>query len=80
MEVICMYNYAKQIVLEGSLSCYINEKKIREYQSGDIFGELALLYNSPRAATIITEKDTILYALDRQTFNFIVKNASMKKR
>ncbi len=65
---------------EGNLSCYKNEVKVRDYKSGDAFGELALLYNAPRAATIKTDSDCILYSLDRQTFNHIVKDASMKKR
>ncbi len=65
---------------EGNLSCFKNEVKLRDYKSGDAFGELALLYNAPRAATIKTDSDCILYSLDRQTFNHIVKDASMKKR
>ena len=45
-----------------------------------MFGELALLYNAPRAATITADKDSSLWALDRQTFNHIVKDASQRKR
>ena len=44
------------------------------------FGELALLYNTPRAATIIAKTDGNSWFLDRQTFNFIVKEAASKKR
>jgi len=43
---------------------------------GDVFGELALLYNAPRAATIKGESDGQLWVLDRGTFNNIVKDAS----
>jgi cAMP-dependent protein kinase regulator len=39
-----------------------------------------LLYNSPRAATIIAKTDCILWNLDRETFNNIVKEAAVKKR
>ena len=53
---------------------------LRVYESGDAFGELALLYNAPRAATIKSIEDGILFALDRETFNHIVKDASAKKR
>lgn len=56
------------------------EKKLRDYQPGEAFGELALLYNAPRAATIRASEDSTLFALDRQTFNNIVKNASKKNR
>lgn len=41
---------------------------------------MALLYNSPRAASIKAKTDSILFALDRSTFNHIVKDAASKKR
>ena len=47
---------------------------------GESFGELALLYNAPRAASIQAKTDSILFALDREAFNNIVKDAAMKKR
>lgn len=55
-------------------------RKLKVYQSGEAFGELALLYNAPRAATIIALTDSILLALDRGTFNNIVKKSAVKKR
>jgi cAMP-dependent protein kinase regulator len=39
-----------------------------------------LLYNTPRAASIISNEDSVLYALDRDCFNAIVKDASIKRR
>ena len=54
---------------------------VRSYKPGDYFGELALLYNAPRAATIKAIKDNVvLYSLDRLTFNHIVKDSAMKRR
>jgi cAMP-dependent protein kinase regulator len=41
---------------------------------------LALLYNSPRAATVKARTDCILWLLDRETFNHIVKEAAQRKR
>jgi cAMP-dependent protein kinase regulator len=38
------------------------------------------LYNSPRAATVRAKTDCILWLLDRETFNYIVKDAAQKKR
>lgn len=64
----------------GTLSCHKiidgASKFLKEYGSGDVFGELALLYNAPRAATIKAESDGLLWVLDRNTFNHIVKDAS----
>lgn len=41
---------------------------------------MALLYNAPRAATIIADNDCLLWCLDRETFNHIVKDSSRNRR
>ena len=77
----CLY-----IVETGSLSCFKilqngENNFLCNYGPGDAFGELALLYNCPRAASIICSSDEcILWALDRETFNQIVKTAAQNKR
>lgn len=54
---------------------------MKEYQPGESFGELALLYNAPRAATIICKSEICeLWSLDRNTFSYIIKSAVQKKR
>jgi cAMP-dependent protein kinase regulator len=53
---------------------------LKTYQPGEAFGELALLYNAPRAATIVAKTDSVCWELDRATFNHIVKDAAQKKR
>lgn len=53
---------------------------LKTYVNGESFGELSLLYNAPRAATIRAKTDSLLWALDRGTFNNIVKGAAIKKR
>jgi len=66
------------------MSCtkVINGKEtfLKKYGSADVFGELSLLYNAPRAATIQADSECQLWVLDRNTFNNIVKEASQNKR
>jgi cAMP-dependent protein kinase regulator len=38
------------------------------YKAGDYFGELALLKNEPRAASIIAKTDLKLASIDRESF------------
>lgn len=53
---------------------------LKNYEPGEVFGELALLYNAPRAATITATEPSVCFSLDRNTFNHIVKNASIQQR
>lgn len=56
------------------------ETKLLTYNPGDSFGELSLLYNTKRAATVKAKTDCVLWMLDRQTFNYIVKDSAVRKR
>lgn len=46
---------------------------LKTYIPGESFGELALLYNAPRAASVFAKTDCICWVLDRDTFNHVVK-------
>lgn len=56
------------------------ERYLKTYSHGEAFGELALMYNAPRAATIVCKQPGTLYTLDRITFSQVVKQAAFKKR
>lgn len=50
-------------------------------EAGGSFGELALMYNAPRAATIISaEAHCVLWALDRMTFRRILMESTFQRR
>lgn len=72
------------IVDSGRLDVLIKidgeEKKVSTYDNTGSFGELALMYDTPRAATIVATEECILWALDRTTFRQLVMLTTMKKR
>jgi len=73
------------VVQEGQMDCYKKQpdgedKLVKECKAGDAFGELALLYNCPRAASVKAHDRCVLWQLDRETFNHIVRNSACKRR
>lgn len=53
---------------------------VKQCSSGDVFGELALLYNCPRAAGVYARDSCVCWKLDRETFNHVVRDAAVKRR
>ncbi|EDW08636.1 cAMP-dependent protein kinase type II regulatory subunit isoform X2 [Drosophila mojavensis] len=68
------------VIESGIYKVYINDKHISTYTHTGLFGELALLYNMPRAATVQAETVGLLWAMDRQTFRRILLKSAFKKR
>lgn len=81
------------IVEKGEFDIFVNKTgmmqpgkagygdKVSTIGPGGSFGELALMYNAPRAATIMTTgRDSILWALDRVTFRRILMENTFKRR
>ncbi|KAJ3338062.1 hypothetical protein HDU83_008338 [Entophlyctis luteolus] len=76
------------VVESGQLDVFVKKPhmssgrgdKVWSYSAGGCFGELALMYNAPRAATVVSVSDCILWALDRITFRSILMNHTAQKR
>ena len=81
------------VVEKGSFDVYVNSSgslepgpagmgdKVATIEPGGSFGELALMYNAPRAATVISaEAGSTLWALDRITFRRILMDSTFQRR
>jgi cAMP-dependent protein kinase regulator len=65
------------VIIRGSVDIFVNnELVVASLSKGNSFGELALLYDAPRAATVkVSEKGPAgLWRLDRLTFKNILVN------
>ena len=67
------------ILERGLLEVIVNDKAKRELKTGDGFGELALLYNAPRSASVKCLEQCHLWAIDRNTFRRAVEEMITKE-
>ena len=73
------------VIESGSFHVFVSRNgkpaiKVCDYGPGGSFGELALMYNAPRAATVTATSDSVVWALDRVTFRRILMENTNKKR
>ena len=72
------------VISEGKYDIYVkdgkNDKLVAQLDGKGSFGELALMYNCPRAATIIAKSDGKLWCLDQAAFRKIIVTAQAKTR
>ncbi|KAF7255978.1 hypothetical protein EG68_07136 [Paragonimus skrjabini miyazakii] len=72
------------IIESGTYDIYVKIEdqltKVTQYIDKGSFGELALMYNTPRAATIRAVTEGVLWAMTRETFRSIVLSKAFKKR
>ena len=55
-------------------------RKVAECTPGKSFGELALMYGHPRAATVLAIEPSTLWSVDRITFRTIILKAAHRRR
>ena len=55
-------------------------RRVATLRDGQSFGELALMYFAPRAATIRAVADTVLWVMDRVTFRALLVGSGSSKR
>ena len=68
------------VIEDGDYDILIDGVKIGEYRGLGYFGELALMYQVPRAATIVSKSKGKLWAICRTAFQQIVLKSAYEKR
>ena len=64
------------IVESGALQVTVNNERIRKLGPGTLFGELALLFDARRSATVTCLDVCKLWTLSRTSFKIIQRNAT----
>merc|ERR1712002_935497 len=68
------------IIDQGDVEIYVNGEKVISIGEGGSFGELALIYGTPRAATVKAASDVKLWGIDRDSYRRILMGSTIRKR
>merc|ERR1711935_690695 len=68
------------ILDQGEVEIYVNGEKVLNIGEGGSFGELALIYGTPRAATVKANTDVKLWGIDRDSYRRILMGSTIRKR
>ena len=68
------------VVDNGSVSFIVDGNHVGACARGASFGELALLYNCPRAATCVANTDCHLWKVDQHTFRYMLANNNVSQQ
>ena len=67
------------VIEKGIADVLVDGKVKKQVKSGQCFGDLALLYNAPRAATIQAKETCFLWGLDRKSFRKTADEIGLKE-
>lgn len=64
----------------GEVEVYVNSELVTTIGEGSSFGELALIYGTPRAATVKAKTAVKLWGIDRDSYRRILMGSTIRKR
>ena len=67
----------QHLMSQGTVDIFVNETKVVSLSEGSGFGELALIYGTPRAATVLAATDVKLWGIDRSVSQVILGHFSV---
>ncbi len=66
------------MILRGSVDILVNGKKVKSLGQGNFFGEIALISNIARTATITTREPSVLFSISADSFwQILVQNMDL---
>lgn len=68
------------VIDQGEVEVYVNSELVTTIGEGSSFGELALIYGTPRAATVKAKTAVKLWGIDRDSYRRILMGSTIRKR
>uniref|UniRef100_A0A8C4R5I5 Protein kinase, cAMP-dependent, regulatory, type I, beta n=1 Tax=Eptatretus burgeri TaxID=7764 RepID=A0A8C4R5I5_EPTBU len=68
------------VIDQGEVEVYVKNEWVTSIGEGGSFGELALIYGTPRAATVRARTDLKLWGIDRDSYRRILMGSTLRKR
>ena len=63
------------LLLDGRIAIEVNGKKVSEISEMEIFGEMSLILNRPRSASIRVLKPSIVLPIDKKILNDLLEKS-----
>ncbi|KAK7602547.1 hypothetical protein V9T40_008136 [Parthenolecanium corni] len=68
------------VIDQGEVEFHVNNDLVTTVGEGGSFGELALIYGTPRAATVQAKTNVKLWGIDRDSYRRILMGSTIRKR
>ncbi len=61
------------VLMAGTAEISVNGRVVEYAEAGAIIGEMAMIDDGPRSATVVAKRDCKVLPVDRKRFNFLVQ-------
>jgi CRP/FNR family transcriptional regulator, cyclic AMP receptor protein len=61
------------VLMSGTAEIIVHDRVVETAEAGTIVGEMAMIDDAARSATVVAKSDCRLFSIDRKRFNFLVQ-------
>ncbi|CAB9518957.1 activated protein kinase catalytic subunit alpha-1 [Seminavis robusta] len=66
------------LIYKGGVTYHVDGEEVGSSEAGSSFGELSLLYRSPRAATVKAKGECVTFRVDQKSFRSVLQKKNMQ--